>query len=107
MKLLSIRSGFFLLIVMMALACRTSFATGEPGSDSGAPMKIIEVNAVRITVDVGHDNQQTYKINDFTKTTLDGFPARPGDLRPGMDVLVTLNADKDTVVDLAARDPKK
>ena len=88
------------------LGSSTAWAKKHHKQPSDA-MTIVEVSAVSITVDVGHDDQQTYRISDSTKTTLNGFPTTPGNLRAGMDVVFTAAADGETLVTLDAKDPPR
>ena len=73
-----------------------------------AEYKIVEVSAVSITVSLGHSGEDhiTYKIADSTKITLDGAPAKGGDLRAGMTAHIEVGSDKETAKSIAAQDPK-
>lgn len=66
-------------------------------ADSGPDLKIVEVNAVSVTVTLGKtgDEHVQYKITDKTKVTLNGAPVAARDLRPGM--VAKIAADKDKV----------
>jgi len=69
--------------------------------------KVVEVNALSITITLGKsgDVHETYTIDDKTRVTLDGAPANARDLRPGMQAHVELGADKKTAKAVVARSP--
>jgi hypothetical protein len=101
-KLLSLSSRYFLLLTVISLASRLSFATGTPGSDPGAPKTIIEISPMSITVDAGKDVQESYDITGATTATLSGTPVRPEDLRAGMVASIVLSNDGKTAMAIHA-----
>jgi len=83
------------LIVM--LGSGTCWAKKKKQPDPPPPDGVIvEVSPMSLTVDAGHDTQQTYNIARDTQITFDGTPAKADDLRAGMAVSVTLASDNET-----------
>jgi len=98
------KHGTFLVLVATALVCGAAFATGVRGSDSGAPLPILEISPMSVTVDAGKDIQESYTITQATTATLNGLAVRPEDLRAGMLASFTLASDNKTIVALHAQD---
>ncbi len=87
------------ILSLLVLALATPAMAGKKGGQHPAEpeLKIVEVNAVRIIVTLGHsgDEHVEYSITDKTKITLNGAPVAARDLRPGM--VARIEADKDKV----------
>ena len=94
---------FLLILMLAALTCRVSFATGEKGSDAGGPRTILEVSPMSITVDAGSDVQESYAITATTTATLGGLPVKPADLRAGMVATLVYTSDEKSVVEIHAQ----
>ncbi len=98
---------FFLTVLFFALTCGGAFATGERGSDAAAPMQIIEVSPMSITLDAGKDVQESYAITANTRATLDGLAVQAGDLRAGMTASLSLAPDAKTVLAITAHNAQR
>ena len=100
-----------LLVIALALPTSALAKRRPPGPtpDAGASgdLKIVEADAVSVTVTVGKsgDEHFTYKITDNTKVTLNGAPAFARDLKPGMVAKFTLTPDHATAIAIEAKDP--
>ena len=99
------------LLLTIALSL-TSTAIAKPKGSAGgtggkAFNKIVDVDAVSITISIGTDgnSHQRYSITDSTKVTLNGAPANARDLRDGMVAHIDLNADGKTADTITAKDP--
>jgi hypothetical protein len=77
-----------------------------PPPDTGE-LKIVQVDAVSVTVTVGlsGDEHFTYRINDSTKVTLNGAPVSARDLKAGMIAKISVSPDKSTALAIEAKDP--
>jgi hypothetical protein len=97
----------FLITSLFAIGISAT-TLAKPAAKHGVAYKIVEVDAVSITVSLGHSGEDhiTYKIADKTKITLDGAPAKGGDLRAGMTAHIEVGSDKETAKSIAAQDPK-
>jgi len=97
-----------ILVVFLALpAVAKSKNKGTPTPDPRPPeLRVVEVNAVSITVTVGKsgDEHFTYKITDDTKVTLNGAPVFARDLRAGMLARIEISPDHTTALSITARD---
>lgn len=91
-----------LICLTLAWTSASSFASGTPGSDAGAPKTIIEISPMSITVDAGKDIQESYAITGATTATLNGVPVRPEDLRAGMVASITFSNDGKTAMAIHA-----
>ncbi|HEY3898013.1 MAG TPA: hypothetical protein VGM54_05325 [Chthoniobacter sp.] len=100
-----------MLVIALALPTSVQARRRPPGPtpDSGEPseLKIVEADAVSVTVTVGKSGDQhfTYKVTDSTKVTLNGAPAFARDLKPGMVAKFTLTPDHATAITIEAKDP--
>jgi hypothetical protein len=100
-----------LLVVALALPTSAMAKRKPPGptpdANESADLKIVEADAVSITVTVGKSGDQhfTYKVTDSTKVTLNGAPAFARDLKPGMVAKFTLTPDHATAIAIEAKDP--
>jgi len=87
-----------LSILVVALVLPVSAAKKGKGQHpaEGPELKIVEVDAVRISVSLGKsgDEHVDYKITDQTKVTLNGAPVAARDLRAGMVCKIEAGADK-------------
>jgi hypothetical protein len=93
-----------LVLPSSALAKKKQPAGPAPDTED---LRIVEVNAVSVTVTVGKSGDQhfTYKITDGTKITLNGAPAFARDLKAGMVAKFTLTPDHATATVIEAKDP--
>jgi hypothetical protein len=100
-----------LLVVVLTLP---ALAANKKGKGAATPTpapttfnKIVEVNALSVTVTVGESGSEhfTYKITDGTKVTLNGNAVSARDLRAGMLVHVGVGADRATAQSVEAKDP--
>ena len=103
-----------LALLVVALALPTSAMAAKrrppgatPDPNESAELKIVEADAVSVTVTVGKSGDQhfTYKVTDSTKVTLNGAPAFARDLKPGMVAKFTLTPDHGTAIAIEAKDP--
>jgi hypothetical protein len=80
---------------------------GPPPPPATPEYRVVEVNAVSITITVGQSGDQhlSYKITDGTKVTLNGAPAFARDLRAGMMVRIDISPDRTTALAITAKDP--
>lgn len=80
----------------------------KKGNDASSDISvtITEVNFASITIDSGNQAQQTYKVTNDTKVTLNGLPATTEDLLAGMRASITPSADNTVAVAIAAENPK-
>ena len=98
-----------LSILAVVLTMPAQAAAKKKGGGPAQPpeLRITEVDAVSIIVDVGKDGNthEKYKITDATKVTLDGAPAFARDLKPGMMARIEATPDHITALSITARDP--
>jgi hypothetical protein len=78
----------------------------KPGDSDTPELRIVQVDAVSVTVSVGlsGDEHFTYKITDGTKVTLNGAPIFARDLKAGMEAKFTLSPDHSTALMIEAKD---
>jgi len=102
-------SRIFLVFALLALlGGSTSWAKKKHHDKSeSADLTIEEISPASVTVDVGKDAQETYMFTSSTKATLDGAPVSVDDLKAGMVADFTLGADEKTVMNVAAKDPRR
>jgi hypothetical protein len=96
------------LLALVSLAFVAPAMAAKKGAPQGGPeLKIIDVDAVSVTVSVGLSGNEhfTYKITDNTKVTLNGAPIFARDLRAGMVARFTLSPDHETAISIEAKDP--
>jgi hypothetical protein len=94
------------LLITVALSI-SSTAVAKPRGPGKAFNKVVDVDALSITISVGTDGNthQKYSITDATKITLNGAPVNARDLRAGMVVHVDLSTDGKTAETITAKDP--
>jgi hypothetical protein len=102
----AIRAVALFLCLLLATP-GTMHAKPHPKAPAEKMLKIVEVNALSITVSLGTagDTHETYVINDQTKVTLNGAPVNARDLRAGMQASVEASADNKTALTISAKDP--
>jgi hypothetical protein len=99
-----------LIVSLLAMALVLPAMAAKKGNGSSAAptpaYKIVEVNAVSITVTVGESGNEhfAYKITDGTKVTLNGAPVFARDLRAGMVARLGLSPDRTSVLTIDAHD---
>jgi hypothetical protein len=100
---LTIVSIFALVLVMPAIAAKKG---NGPGATPTPAYKVVQVDAVSITVTVGESGTEhfTYKISDSTKVTLNGAPIAARDLRAGMVARLSVSPDRTSVLAIDAKD---
>jgi hypothetical protein len=91
------------LAFLLAALLSISLPTAAKAKDF---LKIVDVDAVSITVSVGTDGNShaRYLITDSTKVLLNGLKANARDLRSGMTARVTTGSDGRTALNVTARD---
>ena len=96
-----------LLVVFLAGPAAAWAKKKEPAAPPRPEYRIVEVNAVGITVTVGSSGTQhvSYKIADTTKVTLNGAPAFARDLRAGMMARIEESPDRTIALTIEAKDP--
>jgi hypothetical protein len=98
----------FVLIACLGSSTSSSWAKKkqkqQATQDSGAT--IVEVNFVSVTVNSGDQAQETYKITDATKVTLNTLPATTDDLMAGMQATITASPDNTTALQIDAKNAK-
>ncbi len=101
----------FTIISLLALVLAMPASAAKKGKGpSATPMpafKIVQVDALSITVTVGLSGNEhfSYKITDGTQVTLNGAPVSARDLRPGMVARVSVSPDRTTALAIEAHDP--
>lgn len=99
--------------LLVALAFSTPAFAKKPKGGDAAPKAqeytLTQANAVSVTISSGvaGDPPKTFKITDATTITLNGLPAKGGDLRGGMIAEIALTPDNTTALSISATDPKK
>jgi hypothetical protein len=102
--------AFFAIVSLLAFVLAVPAVAAKKGNNQGstpAPaLKIVEVDAVSITVAVGQSGNEhfKYKITDQTKVTLNGAPVFARDLRAGMVARLSVSPDRSTVTAIDAQD---
>jgi hypothetical protein len=97
------------LILSLAFVTTPAFAGKKKPVPNNDP-RIVEVNALSITLSVGKsgDDHQTYKISKETKITLNGSPITADNLRAGMIAIIKASdADAGTAASIDAKDAPK
>jgi hypothetical protein len=97
----------FTLLLIIALSISTTAIARQKGGGGGKPfLKILDVDAVSITLSIGSDgnSHQKYVVNDSTKVTLNGAPANARDLRAGMVAKIEASEDGKTALVIDAKD---
>lgn len=90
--LIAILTFLAVVLVMPAMAGKKG---NKSAQDTTPELKILEVNAVGISVEAGAgDEHIAYKITDNTKVTLNGAKVEARDLRPGMVAKIEAGKDK-------------
>jgi hypothetical protein len=96
-----------LLVVLVLAAPLSTFAkrSKQPAPDA-SELRIVEVNAVSVTVTVGSSGTEhlSYKITDTTKVTLNGAPVFARELKAGMVAKFSLSPDHTTALAIEAKD---
>ena len=98
-----------LLVVAFAMPSSALAKKGKAQGDSSTTtgeLKIVQVDAVSITVTVGlsGDEHFTYRITDGTKVTLNSAPVFARDLKAGMIAKIALSPDHSTALSIDAKD---
>jgi hypothetical protein len=98
------------LIILLTLVfsiLSPAIAKGPKGGNGKAFQKIVDVNAVSVSVSVGAggNTHLKYLITDATKVTVNGAPANARDLRSGMVADIEVSSDGKTAVTITAKDP--
>lgn len=97
-----------LSFLTMILSLPAHAGPPKKGGGPAAPPehRIMEVDAVSITIDIGKDgnSHEKFKITDATKVTLDGAPAFARDLRAGMHARIEVSPDHTTAISISAKD---
>ncbi len=96
------------ILVLFLIVCMGGTLWGakkgkKKGGGDAPDETIIESSPMSITLDAGNDVQESYKITDATKVTLDGAAITAEDLRAGMVAKVKLDSDNQTAVSIAAK----
>ena len=93
------------LSFVVAMLLSISPATVARGADK-IFLKIVDVDAVSVTVSVGTDgnSHQRYLITDTTTVLLNGLKANARDLRSGMIARIRASEDGKTALNVTARD---
>jgi len=98
-----------LAILLTIVLSISSTAVAKPKGGGGGKgfLKIVDVDAVSITLSIGSDGNShlRYLVSDSTKVTLNGAPANARDLRPGMIAKVEPGEDGKTAATVDAKDP--
>jgi len=90
--LIAILTFLAVVLVMPAMAGKKG---NKSAQDTAPELKILEVNAVGISVEAGAgDEHIAYKITDNTKVTLNGAKVAARELRPGMVAKIEAGKDK-------------
>jgi len=98
-----------LLIISLAFVTTPAFAKKKKPAADNEP-RIVEVNALSITLSVGKsgDDHEVFKITKDTKITLNNVPSTTDSLRAGMVAKVTPSGtDATTAVSIDAKDAPK
>lgn len=95
---------------MIAILLLISMSVSASAKGKDAPPKtyyrIVEADAVAITVTIGRagNTHEKFAITDGTKITINGAEAAARDLRAGMMVHVETGSDKSTAKSIEAKD---
>jgi hypothetical protein len=94
------------LLLTIALTISSTAVAKPRGGGGKAYLKIVDVDAVSITLSIGSDgnSHQKYLVNDSTKVTLNGAPANARDLRSGMVAKIQAAEDGKTAQTIDAKD---
>ena len=94
------------VLLTIVLSISSTAVAKKKGGGGGVFAKILEVNAVSISISIGSDGngQQKYSVNDATKVTLNGAPANARDLRAGMVAQIEVGSDGKTASTITAKD---
>jgi hypothetical protein len=97
-----------IILALLLIVCMGGTSWGakkgkKKGAGDGPDETIIESSPMSITLDAGNNVQESYKITDATKVTLDGAPITADDLRAGMLAKVKLDSDNQTAVSITAK----
>lgn len=94
------------LLLVLLLSCGSASWAGHKKKhpvDDGL-VTIQEVSLASVTVDAGHDAQESYNITAATTITLDGLPVKIDAIRAGMVAKLGFGADGRTLTSIDAKD---
>ena len=95
------------LLLTMVLSISSMALAKGPKGDAGKPFaKIVDVDAVSVTISLGTDgnSHQKYLVTDSTKVTLNGAASNARDLRSGMIARIEASEDGKTALTITAKD---
>jgi hypothetical protein len=103
----AIKALALLITVALSISSTAVARPKGPGPGGKAFNKVVDVDAVSITISVGTDGNthEKYSITNATKITLNGAPVNARDLRAGMVAHIELSSDGKMAETITAKDP--